>query len=158
MPKATRSPLSRRDFLKSAAAAATATASAMGAPAIVSARVFQRPAPSDTLAFGCIGVGRQGQGDMQELIYRGLQLGARVVAVCDIDAHRAEDAQWLAERIYGKELGLDKTPGVTVFRDFRELLARPDIDGVLIVTPDHWHAFHAIAAANAGKDIYLKSR
>ena len=46
--------------------------------------------------------------------------------------------------------------GIAVFRDFRELLARPDIDGVLIVTPDHWHAFHAIAAANAGKDIYLE--
>jgi predicted dehydrogenase len=156
MPDAIRSPLSRRDFLKTAATASAAAATAVAAPTIVSARVFQRPAPSDTLAFGCIGVGRQGQGDMQELIYRGLQLGARVVAVCDVNAHRAEDAQWLAERIYGKELGLDKTPGIAVFRDFRELLARSDIDGVLIVTPDHWHAAHAIAAADAGKDIYLE--
>jgi myo-inositol 2-dehydrogenase / D-chiro-inositol 1-dehydrogenase len=160
MPNAKSSRLSRRDFLKTAASTAgavtAAVASVSAAPTIVPGRVFQRPAPSETLSFGCIGVGRQGQGDMQELIYRGLQLGARVTALCDVDAHRAEDAQWLAERIYGKELGIDRKPAIAVFHDFRELLARADIDGVLIVTPDFWHAPMAIAAANAGKDIYLE--
>ncbi len=82
--------ISRRSFLKSAALAATA-------PAIIPSRIFSQTPPSDTILIGCIGVGRQGVSDMQEAIYRGLEVGARVVAVCDIDAHRLEDAQWLAE-------------------------------------------------------------
>jgi predicted dehydrogenase len=93
---------------------------------------------------------------MQELIYRGLETGARVVAVCDVDSHRLDDAQWLAEKIYSAELGKGTSKGVDAYRDFRELLARPDIDGVLIVSPDFWHALHGIAAAKAGKDIYLE--
>jgi len=141
--------MNRRNFLKAAAAAAVA-------PTIVPASVFARPAPSDTLQFGCIGVGRQGQGDMQELIYRGLESGARVRAVCDADSHRLQDAQWLAEKIYTLETGQDAAKSVAAYRDFRELLARKDLDGVLIVTPDFWHAAHAIAAAEAGKDIYLE--
>jgi myo-inositol 2-dehydrogenase/D-chiro-inositol 1-dehydrogenase len=141
--------MNRRNFLKAAAVAAAA-------PAIVPSSVLARPAPSDIIQFGCIGVGRQGQGDMQELIYRGLEAGARVTAVCDADSHRMEDAQWLAEKIYTLETGQDASKSVGVFRDFRELLARKDIDGVLIVTPDFWHAAHAVAAAEAGKDIYLE--
>lgn len=141
--------VSRRDFIKSAAAAVMA-------PAIVPSRVFGQRAPSHSLQMGCIGMGRQGQGDMQELIYRGLEAGARVVAVCDVDRHRMEDAQWLTEKIYAAELDKASYKGCAAYRDFRELLAREDIDGVLIVTPDHWHAAHAVAAANAGKDIYLE--
>lgn len=142
--------LSRRNFLKTTAAAAAA-------PMIVPARVLFGPqAPSAQMTFGCIGVGRQGRGDMQELIYRGLEAGARVVAVCDVNAHRRDDAQWLAEKTYAAELGRAAYKGVDAYDDFRELLARRDIDGVLIVSPDHWHGFHAAAAAEAGKDIYLE--
>lgn len=147
--KETERTLSRRGFLKAAGVAAAA------APAIVPASVFARPAPSDTLMFGCIGVGRQGVGDMQELIYRGLEVGARVVAVCDVDRHRMEDAQWLVNGIYSREL--DKSyKECDAYSDFRELLARQDIDGVLNVTPDHWHAAIGIAAAEAGKDQYCE--
>lgn len=146
--------ISRRDFLKTAGASAAAAAAA---PALVSSpRPSRRPAPSDTLLFGCIGVGRQGQGDMQELIYRGLEAGARVVAACDVDSHRLDNAQWLAEKIYAKELGKGGYRGIAAYHDFRELLARKDIDGVLIVSPDFWHAAHGVAAAKAGKDIYLE--
>ncbi len=141
--------ISRRNFLKS-------TAAAIAAPAIVPSTVFGQSAPSNTLLLGCIGVGRQGQGDMQELIYRGLEVGARVVAVCDVDTHRMEDAQWLVDKIYAQELDKNSYKGCAAYSDFRELLAQKDIDGVLIVTPDHWHAVHGIAAANAGKDIYLE--
>ncbi|NQT81027.1 MAG: Gfo/Idh/MocA family oxidoreductase [Candidatus Aminicenantes bacterium] len=141
--------ITRRSFLKAAVASVLA-------PTIVPSTVFGSSAPSNTMLMGCIGVGRQGQSDMQELIYRGLDAGARVVAVCDVDAHRMEDAQWLAEKIYATELGKDSYKGCTAYRDFRELLARKDIDGVLIVTPDHWHAPIAVAASNAGKDIYLE--
>jgi myo-inositol 2-dehydrogenase/D-chiro-inositol 1-dehydrogenase len=133
-----------------------ATAASLLAPAIVPSRIFGRTKPSDTLLIGCIGVGRQGQGDMLECIYRGLEVGARVVAVCDVDRHRAEDAQWLAEKTYAVEMKKSDYKGIAAYHDFRELLARKDIDGVLIVTPDHWHAVHAIAAAKAGKDIYLE--
>jgi myo-inositol 2-dehydrogenase/D-chiro-inositol 1-dehydrogenase len=141
--------ITRRSFLKAAAASFLA-------PAIIPSTVFGQKAPSNTIQMGCIGVGRQGQGDMQELIYRGLETGARVVAVCDVDAHRMEDAQWLVDKIYSMELGKDYTNRCAAYRDFRELLARKDIDGVLIVTPDHWHGPMAIAAAEAGKDIYLE--
>ena len=141
--------ITRRSFLKAAAVSVMA-------PAIVPSTVFGRSAPSNTMLMGCIGVGRQGQSDMQELIYRGLEAGARVAAVCDVDAHRMEDAQWLVDKIYATELGKDGYKSCAAYRDFRELLARKDIDGVLIVTPDHWHAANAIAAANAGKDIYLE--
>ena len=139
----------RRSFLKAAAVSVLA-------PTIVPSTVFGSSAPSNTMLMGCIGAGRQGQGDIQELIYRGLDAGARVVAVCDVDAHRMEDAQWLAEKIYATEMDKDSYKGCTAYRDFRELLARKDIDGVLIVTPDHWHAPIAVAAANAGKDIYME--
>jgi len=141
--------MTRRDFLKAASVT-------LIAPAILPPRTIAQTPPSDTMLLGVIGTGRQGQGDMQELIYRGLEVGARVVAVCDIDTHRLEDAQWLAEKIYASELGKGNYKGIDGYRDFRELLARPDIDGVLIVSPDFWHALHGIAAAKAGKDIYLE--
>ncbi|MDD8027665.1 MAG: Gfo/Idh/MocA family oxidoreductase [Acidobacteriota bacterium] len=152
--------LTRRDFVKTAMAGALAAPSVLAGstafPAIFPSRVVSgRVRPGDTLAFGCIGVGRQGTGDMKELIYRGLEAGARVVAVCDVDSHRRDNAQWEAEKIYSAELGTDYK-GLDIYADFRELLARPDIDGVLIVTPDHWHACHAVAAVEAGKDVYLE--
>jgi predicted dehydrogenase len=147
--KRTSQGMTRRSFLKAAAVSAVA-------PAIVPSSVFARPAPSDTLQFGCIGVGRQGQADMQELIYRGLEAGARVTAVCDVDSHRLDDAQWLAEKIYALETGKDAAKSVVAYRDFRDLLARKDLDGVLIVTPDFWHAAIGVAAAEAGKDIYME--
>ncbi|MGD1010341.1 MAG: Gfo/Idh/MocA family oxidoreductase [Candidatus Aminicenantales bacterium] len=146
--------ISRRDFLKTAA---TSAAAVVVAPDILPRSAASRPAaPSDTMLLGCIGVGRQGQADMQELIYRGLEAGARVVAVCDIDSHRLDNAQWLAEKIYAKELGPSASKGVAAYHDFRDLLARKDVDGVLIVSPDFWHAVIAVAAAKTGKDIYLE--
>ncbi len=142
--------ITRRRFLKTAAAAIAV------APAIVPSSILGQSAPSNTMQMGCIGVGRQGKGDMQEMIYRGLEVGARVAAVCDVDRHRMEDAQWLVDRIYAAELGKEGYKGCDACSDFRELLERKDIDGVLIVMPDHWHAAAGIAAANAGKDIYLE--
>jgi predicted dehydrogenase len=137
--------------------AGASVAAAAAAPAALRSPGFGQPSsPKDTLLLGCIGVGRQGQADMQELIYRGLETGARVVAVCDVDSHRLDNAQWLAEKIYAQELGKDAHMEIAAYRDFRDLLGRKDIDGVLIVSPDFWHAAHAVAAANAGKDIYLE--
>lgn len=141
--------MKRRDFLKTASVS-------LAAPMIVRSSVFSRPAPSDQLILGCIGVGRQGQANMMELIYRGLETGSRVVAVCDLDRHRLDNARWLAEKTYALELGLNKYAGIKAYHDFRELLARKDIDGVVISVPDFWHGIVALAAARASKDIYLE--
>jgi predicted dehydrogenase len=83
------------------------------------------------------------------------QPGTQVVAVCDVDTHRRDAGKQQAEKYYSKKTGTD-FKGCESYADFRELLARPDIDAVVIATPDHWHALIAIAAANAGKDIYCE--
>ena len=74
---------------------------------------------------------------------------ARVVAVCDVDSQRAADTVRIVKKRYGADAAVD------VYGDFRELLARDDIDGVTISTPDHQHAVIAVAAAEAKKDIYI---
>lgn len=142
--------ISRRRFLQTAAGAA-------GVPLIVPSRVFGNAAPSRTLRIGCIGNGRMGTGDMQAVLNLGLddQVNARIVAVCDLDQSRAVAAKATVDAAYSKRL-TGGAPEVRVYRDFRELLARSDIDGVTISTPDHWHALCAIAAAKAGKAIYLQ--
>ena len=141
--------MKRRDFIKT-------TAVGLATPVLAPSRIFSPPAPSDYIQVGCIGVGRQGQSDMLELLYRGLEVGARVVAVCDVDRHRAENAAWLAEKTYARELGLNRYRGIKIFHDFRELLASKEIEAVVVATPDFWHGVNAIMAARAGKDIYLE--
>jgi predicted dehydrogenase len=143
----------RRNFLTTSAVSA-----GLAIPAIVSSRVFGKDAPSETLRIGCIGTGRMGHGDMRECLMQGLNpaANARIVAVCDIDRRRAEHARAEVERLYTEQLPAAPHPDITIFNDFRELLARDDIDGVTISTPDHWHGLIAIAAARAGKGIYLQ--
>lgn len=126
-------------------------------PSIFSTMQARAAGPNDTILLGCIGVGRQGRTDMQEAIHQGMDANVRVVAVCDIDSKRLNQAKELVEKIYAeaKDKGVS-FPGCTAYADYRELLKRDDLDGVIIVTPDHWHAIPAIAAARAGKDIYLE--
>ena len=80
---------------------------------------------------------------------------ARIVAVCDLDRRRVEDAKVLVNGYYSKKTG-KPYDGVTSYLDYKELLANKDVDAVLISTPDHWHALPAIAAVEAGKDVYLQ--
>ncbi|QNN24087.1 Gfo/Idh/MocA family oxidoreductase [Planctomycetales bacterium ZRK34] len=145
-----RSVVRRRTVLKAAAA--------ISAPYFVPAHVLGQNAPSNTLRIGSIGTGRMGRGDMREAVYRGLdsKLNARVVAVADVNIKRAQQAKDTIEDIYEKKLGAGKYESVKAYQDFRELLARDDIDGVTISTPDHQHALCGVAAANAGKDIYIQ--
>ena len=142
--------LHRRNLLKIAAGIA--------APTIVSSRVFGKDAPSNTLQIGCIGTGRMGHGDMGACLTQGLgkSVHARIVAVCDVDRRRAKHARAVVQDFYNRELPDMTHPSVAIYDDFRTLLARQDIDGVTISTPDHWHGLIAIAAAEAGKDIYLQ--
>ena len=135
--------LTRRQFLKCSAAAA----------AIVPACVLGAEAPSNRILVGCIGVGRMGLGDMKEVL--GFKQ-ARIIAVCDLDSKRVKHARGLVETHYSRQSTTGTYKGCATYKDFRNLLARDDIDAVLIATPDHWHALPAIAAAKAGKDIFLQ--
>ena len=150
---------SRRAFLQSAAATAAAMAApaaearAAGFPAIVPASVLGAEAPSKQITVGAIGVGRISRVHDMPGIWKHPQ--ARITAVCDLDARRVEDAKALVNDRYTKTTG-KPYDGITAYADYRELLANRDIDAVVISTPDHWHAAIAIAAARAGKDIYLQ--
>lgn len=80
---------------------------------------------------------------------------ARIIAVCDLDTKRVEDAKKLVNDYYSKKTG-KIYDGVTGYGNYRELLQNKDIDGVLISTPDHWHALIGIDAVEAGKDVYMQ--
>jgi predicted dehydrogenase len=123
---------------------------------IVPSSVFGKNAPSNTMNMASIGTGRMGHGDMQACLHYGLEHNARMMAVCDLDRKRADHAKGVVEGIYEEQLGKGKYSGVDVYQDYRELLARDDIDGVTISTPEHWHALVGIAAAKAGKDMYVQ--
>ena len=79
---------------------------------------------------------------------------ADFVAICEVDEVRANDGVAIIEKAY-VERGV-KAPKIAVYRNYRELIARRDIDAVVISTPDHWHAELALAAIESGKDVYLQ--
>ena len=135
--------VSRRSFLKGIAAGSAALA----LPTIVPASVFGaegRPAPGNRITMGCVGVGGQGSGNMGAFLG---QSDCQVLAVCDVDKGHADGAK---KRVDGHYRNTD----CVAHGDFRELLARDDIDTMSLGTPDHWHAIPAILAARSGKDIY----
>ena len=78
-----------------------------------------------------------------------------VLAVCDVDTTRREHAKKRVDTAYTAKAGADYK-GCAAYNDFREVVARKDIDLVIIATPDHWHAYIAIAAVRAGKDVYCE--
>jgi len=141
--------ITRRQFLKGSAVAAAGFL----APTIVPASVFGADAPSNRITIGFVGVGRMGSGDMRELL--GFK-EAQIIAVCDVDANRVRNAQKTVEAHYAKQSAGGTYKGCATFGDYRDLVVRDDIDAVCVVTPDHWHALPAIAAAKAGKDIFLQ--
>lgn len=110
-------------------------------------------APNSQITLGCIGTGTQGRSLLGGFLRHS---EARVLAVCDVDKTRRENVQKTVETFYAQAAGASTAKGCAVYSDFRELLARKDIDGVVIATPDHWHALISIAAAAAGKDIYCE--
>jgi predicted dehydrogenase len=126
---------------------------AAGFPAIVPASVFGATAPSNRINVGAIGTGRISRVHDLPGIWK--HDTARIVAVCDLDGRRMEDAKTLVNDYYGKKSGKPHD-GVTGYLDYRELLGSKDVDAVVISTPDHWHAVITIAAVDAGKDVYLQ--
>jgi predicted dehydrogenase len=137
--------LSRRQFVQTLAAGAVA------APFIYTPLRADN-SPNGRITLGFIGVGVQNRGHLGAFLR---SADTQVVAVCDVVAERCDNARKTAEDHYTKEAkGTYK--GCAAYKDFRELLARPDIDAVVIATPDHWHAIPCILAARAGKHIYCE--
>ena len=146
--------MSRRKALSMAVRGSVASSVvAAGFPAIVPASVFGAAAPSNRIGVGAIGTGRISRGHDMPGIWKYDQ--ARIMAVCDLDSRRVEDAKLLVNGYYAKKTG-KPYDGVSGYRDYKELLANKDVDAVVISTPDHWHALIAITAVEAGKDVYLQ--
>jgi predicted dehydrogenase len=142
--------LNRRNFLRLASAGALSLClprSLSGAP------VGRGRSPGDKITIGVIGCG-----------WRGVQLltnalgsdDARVIATCDVNGEAVRAAAALVDGFYGASKSSGISRGCRAYRDFRELLACPDLDAVIVATPDHWHALITVAAVDQGKDVYLE--
>ena len=129
--------LNRRHFLKAAGVA-------MVLPAFVPSSVFGQNSPSKRITLGVIGWGMQGPGNTRSFL---AQKDCQVVAACDIDKNHLASAVKTINDSY-------QNNDCKAYHDYRELLARPDIDAVMIAVPDHWHEAIATEAARQKKDIY----
>jgi len=153
-PRPNESAITRRALLRRTAAW---SASALGIPAVVPASALgrgRRLPPSERIVMASIGTGGQGTqhiGGGPWTPAGGLtgRDDVQLVAVCDVNANRLEAARKLVNQRYANE-------DCRAYRDFREVLARKDIDAVLIATGERWHPYISIAAARAGKDVYCE--
>jgi len=143
--------ITRRGFLGRAAAAASA---ALAGPAVVPSSVLGKDgnvAPSNRIAIGMVGMGRQVVAyNLRQFVG---EPDAQVVAICDVDRWRLDLTNERITTIYGGKRRCGKFSGVARLTDFRELLARKDVDAVMISTPDHWHVPMSVVAVKAGKDV-----
>lgn len=146
--------LTRRSFISSAVKGTVATSFAItGFPTILPASVFGKNAPSSRINIGTIGTGRISRDhDLPGVMRVDF---AQVTAVCDLDTKRAADGKKLVNDYYSKKNG-KPFDGVKEYHDYKELIKNKDIDAVVISTPDHTHAMIAVAAARAGKHIYMQ--
>ncbi len=139
----TSTPLSRRRFL----------AASLAAPFILTAPTWgraRRIAASERITVGLIGCGGMGNANLWNFIRKP---EVQILAVCDPDRARRLASKKTVEEFYGSQSG-SEYHGCDDFNDFRDLLARADIDAVIVASPDHWHAAQTVLAARAGKDIY----
>jgi len=154
MKKKQRHSSSRRQFVKTAVTAAIASAAPEAVfPTIVPASVLNGKGPSNRINVGAIGNGRISRGHDLPGVWK--YETALIIAVCDLDNKRLQEAKQLVNEYYGKKSG-KPYDGVTGYADYRELLQNKDIDAVIVSTPDHWHAAIGIHAVEAGKDVYLQ--
>lgn len=130
-----------------------AAAAGMAAPLFLPRGLWgQGNSPGARLTLGVIGMGQMGNVLLRALVGRD---DMEVVAVCDVDTTRREAARRRVDEARSERTG-QTSRACSAFNDFRELLARDNIDAVVIATPDHWHAFMGIAAVQAGKDVYCE--
>ncbi len=137
--------VSRRSFLKRAAATAAV------APFILPSRIWAAETPPNSrLTMGFIGMGTQNRG----LLGGFLGSDTQVLAVCDVDTNRRNEAKKRVDDYYASQAG--RSGECAAYNDFNEIIARKDIDAVCIATPDHWHTIITLAALRAGKDVYCE--
>ncbi|NIA14472.1 MAG: Gfo/Idh/MocA family oxidoreductase, partial [Nitrospiraceae bacterium] len=137
---------SRRSFLKQVSAISAV-------PFILPSNIWAaKNKPNNRIGMGFIGMGKQSRGLLEGFMHHEV---CRVVAVCDVDTTRRTAAQQRVNEFYTErpEWG---SPDCAAYNDFRELIARDDIDAVCIATPDHWHTIPVLAAVRAGMDVYCE--
>lgn len=139
----------RRDFLKKSLLTGVGL---IALPEILKQNSFTAPSPNKLIQFAQIGCGREGTVDFEGTM-RHTDL-CRMVAVCDLDSRRVDIAKKTVEDFY-KNKG-ETNVVVKTYHDFHEVLANPDIDAVIVSVPDHQHAYVAIQAVLAGKDVYVQ--
>ncbi len=134
--------VTRREMLKTAGAA-------LAAPYVITSAALgnaDRPPASERIVMGGIGIGNMGRGDMGAFLGR---RDVQYVAVCDVRGRVRDQAKAQVDDRY-------KNADCKAYNDFRELLARTDIDAVHVATPDHWHAIIVVEACRSGKDVYCQ--
>jgi len=133
--------LSRRSFLRTAAASVSVGGITYFLPPFPRSRGADPPKASEQIRIAAIGVGNQGKGNTK-------QHAKNIVAVCEVDSKRLADAVKMVQDASGK------VP--TAESDYRKVLDRKDVDAVVVTVPDHWHALITVDACNAGKDVYIE--
>lgn len=146
--KVTPSKLSRRKFIQR-------TTLSVGAITIVPRHVLGKGfiPPSDKVNLGFIGLGRQSKGLAQRFV---TNTAAQIVAGSDVWTTKMDWFKTHVQSVYAEERKKTAYDGITMYGEYTELLAKTDLDAVVIATPDHWHATMAIDALNAGKDVFLE--
>jgi myo-inositol 2-dehydrogenase / D-chiro-inositol 1-dehydrogenase len=133
---------SRRRFIKEASVFGTGT---LLIPTVMRCSSKNKSSPNNLINIACIGLGSHGiQHNLKNFL--NLQDLCRIVAVCDVYLPLAEKAKQIVDETYGNK-------DCKIYQDFREVLARPDIDAVQITTPDHWHVPMSIIAMNSRKHV-----
>ncbi len=154
--------IKRRNFLKYSG---SLVGMALAAPSVIPSSALgldKSVAPSERITMAFIGMGTMGNGHLFGEAWTYLPEGyigrkdVQTLAVCDVWENKREVSRYRANKFYAKRYQKGEYQSVTAYKDFREVLARKDIDAVLIATPIHWHATMAILAAKAGKDIYCE--
>jgi predicted dehydrogenase len=151
------SSFSRRRFLRGTAVAGAAAM----APGVIPSHVLGQSSANERINIGVIGTGGQG---LQHIaggpwtVAGGFvaRRDVQVVAVCDAEQGRRDNARRRVNEAYAEARNQGTYRGCDAFINYRELLARPDVDAVLIASPDHWHAQQSIDAMRAGKDVYCE--
>jgi predicted dehydrogenase len=149
---------SRRRMLQSAAAAL---------PTIITAASLgrERPAPSDRINVGFVGFGARGQQVLKDFLPLA---DCQVVAICDVQKLHYRELNPGKGPAFGRDAGKQmveshyaaKTSGAfsgcATYSDFRELCGQKDLDAIIVTSPDHWHALHALETLRSGKDLYCE--
>lgn len=160
--------ITRRGFLRGGASALAI----FTVPSVVPYSVFGSNAPSNRVVIGCVGLGGMGMGNLRGFLNKE---GTQIVAVCDVVASGRteygpnangygnkgkdlgrEPARQTVEQYYASKSRAGGFKGCQGYNDFRDLVARTDIDAIVVTTPDHWHVPIALAAVKAGKDVYCE--